>query len=80
MYLPPLLGQLHKSVVREAARKAGSCTDDEFDLRFNPDVFTKHLKFADSKEEIESQKNLIKEAAEFLVATQIPNFVSEIIR
>lgn len=70
-------GHLHRSVVKEAARKAGSCTDLEFDLRFNPDLFSKGVKHADSEEVIQGQKALVKEAAEFLVATQIPNFIRD---
>ncbi|XP_039267294.2 clustered mitochondria protein homolog [Styela clava] len=70
-------GQLHRAVVREAARKAGSCTDSEFDLRFNTDLFTRGIKHADAAEDIKNQKDLIKEAAEFLVSNQIPTFIRD---
>lgn len=70
-------GHLHRAVVREAARKAGSCTDSEFDLRFNTDLFTRGIKHADSEEDIKIQKDLIKEAAEFLVSNQIPTFIRD---
>ncbi|KAL1475529.1 hypothetical protein MTO96_037225 [Rhipicephalus appendiculatus] len=53
-----------KDVIVKAARGVGSLKDTEFDIRFNPDVFSPGVKHA------------VIEAADFLVADQLPAFVS----
>ena len=54
----------------------GSYSDTEFDIRFNPDIFSSGVTHDASEEEIESQKQLIKNAAKFLVTHQIPILVN----
>lgn len=66
-----------KEVVRKAAQSVGSLNDTEFDIRFNPDVFSPGVKHHDlTGEVLNKQKQLVKDAAEFLLTVQIPAFVS----
>lgn len=62
--------------MKSAARLVGSHSDTEFDIRFNPDVFTPDLKSEDGEEQVKKQKELIKGAAAFLLSRQIPTLVS----
>lgn len=69
-----------RDIVREAAQSVGSLKDAEFDIRFNPDVYSNGIKHACSDDELTKQKHLVKEAAAFLLTNQIPTFVSENVR
>ncbi|XP_067629085.1 protein clueless isoform X2 [Eurosta solidaginis] len=67
-------------VVKRACAAVGSLKEQEFDFRFNPDVFSlgiRHVDEPDSFNSISKQKKLIQEAAEFLVKKQIPSFIKE---
>ena len=49
----------------------------EFSMSFNPDVFQPHVQHADpDSENFQKEKQLVKDAAEFLVLHQIPTLVS----
>uniref|UniRef100_A0A8D8TJC4 Clustered mitochondria protein homolog n=1 Tax=Cacopsylla melanoneura TaxID=428564 RepID=A0A8D8TJC4_9HEMI len=65
-----------KEIVAKAARSVGSLKDCEFDIRFNPDVFSPGVKHGDS-EQLRRQRQLVVDAAEFLVTIQIPAFIRE---
>lgn len=65
-----------KQIVKKAAQAIGSLKDTEFDVRFNPDVFSPGVRHADSEDQLKKEKKLVKDAAEFLVMQQIPAFVS----
>ncbi len=65
-----------KEIVRKAAQSVGSLKDNEFDIRFNPDVFSPGVKHYDpSGESLKKQTQLVKDAAEFLLTVQITGFV-----
>jgi protein TIF31 len=65
-----------KEIVRKAAQSVGSLKDNEFDIRFNPDVFSPGVKHSDpSGESLKKQTQLVKDAAEFLLTVQITGFV-----
>ncbi|XP_054737292.1 protein clueless [Anastrepha obliqua] len=67
-------------VVRHACAAVGSLKEQEFDFRFNPDVFSPGLRHVDNPNRYNSlakQKKLIQDAAEFLVNKQIPSFIKE---
>ncbi|XP_055372478.1 clustered mitochondria protein homolog [Condylostylus longicornis] len=67
-------------VVKRACAAVQSLKEYEFDFRFNPDVFSpgiKHVDKSDSTCSLKKQKQLVKDAAEFLVLKQIPSFVQE---
>ncbi|XP_025090334.1 clustered mitochondria protein homolog isoform X2 [Pomacea canaliculata] len=67
-----------KEVVRKAAQLVGSLSDTEFSIAFNPDVFQPHVVHTDAEgENFRREKQLVKDAAEFLVLQQIPSFVKD---
>ncbi|XP_075746494.1 clustered mitochondria protein homolog [Rhipicephalus microplus] len=66
-----------KDVIVKAARGVGSLKDTEFDIRFNPDVFSPGVKHAGDEEQLKKQQRLVIEAADFLVADQLPAFVKD---
>lgn len=66
-----------REIIRKAAADVGSLSEAEFDLRFNPDIYSPGVKHAEVEgDAFAKQKKLIKEAAEFLVKSQIPSLVS----
>ncbi|XP_076823166.1 clustered mitochondria protein homolog isoform X2 [Clavelina lepadiformis] len=71
------LTQWQQEAVRSACVLVGSYSSTEFDIRFNPDVFSPGVKHECSSEEIEKQKQLIKDAARFLITHQIPTFIKD---
>ncbi|XP_048478328.1 clustered mitochondria protein homolog isoform X3 [Plutella xylostella] len=70
-------GDRSRAVVAAAARAVASLKESEFDVRFNPDVYSAGIKHAASPEQLAQQRHLVKEAAAFLLTTQIPAFVRE---
>nr|XP_020666387.1 clustered mitochondria protein homolog [Pogona vitticeps] len=67
-----------KEVIQNACRAVGSISDTAFDIRFNPDIFSPGVRFPESsKEQIQDQKRLLKDAAAFLVSYQIPGLVKD---
>ncbi|XP_068633000.1 clustered mitochondria protein homolog isoform X2 [Battus philenor] len=66
-----------RAVVASAARAVASLKESEFDVRFNPDVYSAGIKHAATPEQLARQRHLVKEAAAFLLTTQIPAFVRE---
>ncbi|KAI5717076.1 hypothetical protein M8J76_017196 [Diaphorina citri] len=71
-----ILEESTKEIVAKAARAVGSLKDCEFDIRFNPDVFSPGVRHVD-KEQLRRQRQLVVDAAEFLVTVQIPAFIRE---
>lgn len=63
-------------IVAHAAKLVGSFSTTDFDIRFNPDCYCDTVAHADS-EELEKQRALCKEAATFLLTTQIPTLVRD---
>lgn len=70
-------GERSRAVVAAAARAVASLKESEFDVRFNPDVYSAGIKHAAAPEHLAKQRHLVKEAAAFLLTTQIPAFVRE---
>lgn len=69
-----------KDIVKTAALAVGSLKETEFDIRFNPDVYSPGIKHAEENgPSLGKQRQLVKDAAEFLVTVQIPTFVSIIL-
>ncbi|XP_053685063.1 clustered mitochondria protein homolog [Sabethes cyaneus] len=69
-----------KEVVKRACEAVGSLKEYEFDIRFNPDVYSpgiKHVDDPNAANSLKKQKQLVKDAAEFLVKHQIPSFVHD---
>uniref|UniRef100_A0AAQ4QE72 Clustered mitochondria protein homolog n=1 Tax=Gasterosteus aculeatus aculeatus TaxID=481459 RepID=A0AAQ4QE72_GASAC len=72
-----------REVVLNACKAVGSISNTSFDIRFNPDIFSPGVRFPDdSADDIHKQKQLLKDAAAFLVSCQIPSLrigISELI-
>ncbi|XP_053671268.1 clustered mitochondria protein homolog [Anopheles nili] len=70
-----------KEVVKRACEAVGSLKEYEFDIRFNPDVYSPGIRHVDDESagacSLRRQKQLVKDAAEFLLKHQIPTFVHE---
>ncbi|XP_067651170.1 clustered mitochondria protein homolog [Haliotis asinina] len=67
-----------KDIVKKAGKAVGSLSDTEFNVTFNPDVFQPHVKHADPESEmLKREKQLVKDAAEFLVLHQIPTLIND---
>lgn len=66
--------------IKLSAKAAGSMSDSEFDVRFNPDVYAPGIKHASSEEDaLSSDKVLVQDAADFLVETVIIKIVEDFI-
>lgn len=67
-----------KDIVKKAAQAVGSLSDTEFSVTFNPDIFQPHVVHANPESEnFQKEKQLVKDAAEFLVLHQIPTLISD---
>ena len=67
-----------KEIVKKSAKLVGSLKEGEFYIRFNPNAFSPIVRLDDTdKEQLNLQKQLIKDAAKFLLVFQIPNFISD---
>ncbi|XP_067032166.1 clustered mitochondria protein homolog [Acropora muricata] len=66
--------------IKLSAKAAGSISDSEFDVRFNPDVYAPGIKHASSEEAaLSSDKVLVQDAADFLVETVVIKIVEDFI-
>uniref|UniRef100_A0A4W4HU71 Clustered mitochondria protein homolog n=1 Tax=Electrophorus electricus TaxID=8005 RepID=A0A4W4HU71_ELEEL len=66
-----------REVVFNACKAVGSISNNSFDIRFNPDIFSPGVRFPEaSAEDIRKQQQLLKDAAAFLVSCQIPSLVN----
>jgi len=67
-----------KEIVKKAANAVGSLKETEFDIRFNPDVFSPGVVHPDpSGDAYKKQCQLVKDAADFLLTVQIPAFIRD---
>ncbi|XP_058803324.1 clustered mitochondria protein homolog isoform X2 [Phymastichus coffea] len=67
-----------KEIVRRAATAVGSLREAEFDIKFNPDVFSPGVLHPDSNgAALKKQKQLVIDAADFLLTVQLPTFIRE---
>ncbi|XP_075329635.1 clustered mitochondria protein homolog isoform X3 [Odontesthes bonariensis] len=67
-----------REVVLNACKAVGSISNTSFDIRFNPDIFSPGVSFPeDSAEDVQKQKQLLKDTAAFLVSCQIPSLVKD---
>ncbi|XP_026779997.3 clustered mitochondria protein homolog isoform X2 [Pangasianodon hypophthalmus] len=74
----PLEDPKSREVVLNACKAVGSICNTSFDIRFNPDIFSPGVRFPEeSAEDIQKQKQLLKDAAAFLVSCQIPSLIKD---
>ncbi|XP_026853549.2 clustered mitochondria protein homolog isoform X2 [Electrophorus electricus] len=67
-----------REVVFNACKAVGSISNNSFDIRFNPDIFSPGVRFPEaSAEDIRKQQQLLKDAAAFLVSCQIPSLMKD---
>ncbi|XP_061683095.1 clustered mitochondria protein homolog isoform X1 [Syngnathoides biaculeatus] len=67
-----------REVVLNACKAVGSISNTSFDIRFNPDIFSPGVRFPDeSADDIQKQKQLLKDSAAFLISCQIPSLVKD---
>ncbi|XP_059480383.1 clustered mitochondria protein homolog isoform X2 [Neocloeon triangulifer] len=67
-----------REVVKKAAVAVGSLKETEFDVRFNPDVYSPGVRHTcPDGENLKKERQLVKDAADFLLTTQIPNFIRD---
>ncbi|KAK6191420.1 hypothetical protein SNE40_003114 [Patella caerulea] len=67
-----------REIVKKAARAVCSLSDTEFSVTFNPDVFQPHVKhFDEDGENMKREKQIVKDASEFLVLHQIPTLIND---
>uniref|UniRef100_A0A1A7YW93 Clustered mitochondria protein homolog n=2 Tax=Iconisemion striatum TaxID=60296 RepID=A0A1A7YW93_9TELE len=77
-YKSPLEDPKSREVVLNACKAVGSISNTSFDIRFNPDIFSPGVRFPDDTlEDVQKQKQLLKDAATFLVSCQIPSLVKD---
>lgn len=70
-----------KEIVKRSCHVVGSLKECEFDIRFNPDVFSpgiRHVENSGLPNSLDRQKQLIKDACDFLLAHQIPMLVQDL--
>ncbi|CAL9683928.1 unnamed protein product [Knipowitschia caucasica] len=67
-----------RELVLNACKAVGSISSSSFDIRFNPDIFSPGVRFPeDSADDIQKQKQLLKDTAAFLLSCQIPSLVKD---
>ncbi|GLH03477.1 Clustered mitochondria protein homolog [Gryllus bimaculatus] len=67
-----------KEIVKKAALAVGSLKDTEFDVRFNPDVYSPGVQHVDpTGDQLRKERQLVKDASAFLLTVQIPTFIRD---
>ncbi|KAM4700191.1 clustered mitochondria protein homolog isoform 2-T2 [Discoglossus pictus] len=67
-----------REVIQNACKAVGSISDASFDIRFNPDIFSPGVRFAETMQtEVLNQKQLLKDAAAFVLSCQIPSLIKD---
>ena len=66
-----------KEIVKKAALAVGSLKESEFDIRFNPDVYSEGVKHSESPAQLKHQRQLVHDASEMIITTQIPSFIRD---
>ncbi|XP_013790662.1 clustered mitochondria protein homolog, partial [Limulus polyphemus] len=67
-----------KEIIKKAALAVGSLKESEFDIRFNPDVYSPGVQHPETeKEKLRKERQLVNDAADFLLTVQIPGFIRD---
>ncbi|XP_068126337.1 clustered mitochondria protein homolog [Hyperolius riggenbachi] len=67
-----------REVIRKACQAVSSISETSFDIRFNPDIFSPGVRFPESVQaEVQNQKQLLKDAAAFVLTCQIPCLIKD---
>jgi protein TIF31 len=65
-------------IIENACRHVKSWKTGEFDIRFNPNMYQSHVTLSASDEFATRDAELLREASDFLLNTQIPQFVKDL--
>ena len=66
-----------KEIVKKAALAVGSLKETEFDIRFNPDVYSEGVRHAETAAQLKHQRQLVHDASEMIITTQIPSLIRD---
>ncbi|CAF0764388.1 unnamed protein product [Brachionus calyciflorus] len=66
-------------IIEDACKSVGSWKTTEFDIRFNPNLYQPVVQLADTDDLIKADKNLLRDASDFLVNVQIPLLIKELL-
>lgn len=67
-----------RDIVKKAAQAVGSLKETEFDIRFNPDVYSPGVKHKEQEGDFfKKQCQLVRDASDFLLTVQIPAFIRD---
>merc|ERR1712223_2247522 len=66
-----------RDIVKKAALAVGSLKETEFDIRFNPDVFSPGVVHPKGNLNFKKECQLVQDAADFLITVQIPAFIRD---
>lgn len=69
----------NSQILQRACKHVGSYKEAEFDIRFNPNLFQPVVQLADAPDVLECDKKMLNEACEYLVVTQVPSLVREML-
>lgn len=67
----------NSQIIQKACEHVNSYKSNEFDIRFNPNLFQPIVKLADNEEQLNKDKKQLKEACEFLIMVQVPNLIRD---
>ncbi|KAF2351823.1 Clustered mitochondria protein [Trinorchestia longiramus] len=68
-----------RDIIKKASAAVGSLKESDFDIRFNSDVFSPGVKHADANgTRFKKERQLVVDAAEFLVSVQLPSMVHDL--
>merc|ERR1711963_1223469 len=66
-----------RDIVKKAALAVGSLKETEFDIRFNPDVFSPGVVHPKDNTNFKKECQLVQDVADFLITVQIPAFIRD---
>ena len=66
-----------KQIVQKAAQTVGSLKETEFDIMFNPDMFSSGLVHPKDQGQHKKECQLIQDATDFLITVQVPAFICD---
>lgn len=70
---------MSKQVIEKACKHVKSYKPNEFDIRFNPNLFQPIVKLADDMDQLNKDRDQLKQACEFLLTVQIPMLVKDLL-
>jgi protein TIF31 len=65
-------------IIENACRHVKSWKNTDFDIRFNPNMYQPHVRPSENDEFASRDAELLREASDFLINTQIPQFVKDL--